>query len=66
MRDETFTSRLLSLAAKEGMTIRALARVSGVSANTIGNYINGHSAPTLPRLRKLKDALDCTWDELLG
>lgn len=43
---------------ESGLTTRQLAERSGVSYNTIRNWLYGDKAPTLCNLEKVLDALD--------
>lgn len=61
-----FRARLLGLLADRGMTQIELCRRSGVARSTLGNYAAGRVQPTLRQLRLIREALGCTWEELLG
>lgn len=63
---KSLATNILHLLWRNGWTVRELAVRSGVHANTINNYLRGNNEPTLRRLRRLRDAFGCTWDELLG
>lgn len=56
---------ILRMLAERGWTRDDLAAKSGVSKSTIGCYLTTDHEPTLKRLRKIHDALGCSWDELL-
>lgn len=62
----TFPERLNAILGERKITITYLSAISGVHRNTIENYVNRKTNPTLPVLRALKDGLGCTWDYLLG
>lgn len=65
MRDD-FGHRLRRILDEQNTGVIALAEYSRVSANSIWAYIRGEVSPTLKALRKMKDVLGCTWEELLG
>jgi len=44
----------------------ALAAMSGIAATVISNFECGVRKPSYKNLFKLRKALGCTWDELLG
>lgn len=47
-----------------GLTMRQLAKKSGVSLSTINRFENGLSTPMLPSLAKLAKALKVTLNDL--
>lgn len=59
-------SNMMRMMRRNRWTARELAVRSGICVNTINNYLYGSHEPTLRKLRKLRDAFGCTWDELLG
>lgn len=65
-RDEQLAIGLWRLLDERGMTQVMLAARAGIGKTTITNYINGYSGATLHKLRRIKAALGCTWEELLG
>lgn len=58
--------RMILRAARErfDMTRAQLAKVSGVPADTVRRWEDGTRNPTLPRLVRVLDALDCPSDEV--
>lgn len=50
---------------KKNMTQQELANKSGLHQVTIARYENGTRSATEDAIHKLKEALDCTYDELL-
>lgn len=57
---------LAKLRASRGWTQHELSVKSGLAASQISNIECGQREPSLKNLRKLKRALKCTWDALLG
>lgn len=62
---KSLATNMLRMMGRRGWTSRELAVRSGLHVNTINNYLRGSHEPTLRKLRKLRDAFGCTWDELL-
>lgn len=58
--------RLIRARNRAKMTQKGLADVSGVSANTIINFENGHNQPRVQTLMKLAEALNIPWEYLRG
>lgn len=65
-RDRKFVSNMLRLSDKRGWTLKRLAKEAGMAYTTVTNYSHSDTVPSLDKLRKIKGALGCTWDELLG
>ena len=61
-----FGTRLLALLSSRGMSQIDLCRRAGIARSTVGNYATGKAQPTLTTLRLMREALGCTWEELLG
>lgn len=61
-----FGARLRSLMDGRGMTVRDVSDSAGVSTNTVASALRGDRYPTLWTLIRLRDALGCSWDDLLG
>jgi transcriptional regulator with XRE-family HTH domain len=60
------TINLRQLREQRGFTQQQLANKSGLASSQISNIECGQREPSLKSLRKLRRALRCTWDELLG
>ena len=43
-----------------------LAQASGLSRGSVYHYLGGKCQPNVSSLRLIRDALGCSWDELLG
>lgn len=52
--------------AEGGHDLASLAEASGISYRTIWSYWHGMSEPNFHNLLSVRQALGCTWDELLG
>lgn len=50
----------------EGVTYRELSERSGVSDSTLQNVLSGRRFATLWTLIRIRDALGCTWKDLMG
>lgn len=61
-----FAERLWQIMRTSGYYPVGLARASGVSLNTVYNWLNARSLPRVYELCKVREVLHCTWDELLG
>jgi transcriptional regulator with XRE-family HTH domain len=57
-RDPDVASRLLEIRQGRGLSLRALADVSGLSVNAISRIERGESSPTVTSLQRLASALD--------
>lgn len=62
----TFSDNLKRLLADRGESQTSFAKRIGVHQSQMSNWVRGANSPTLQTLRKVKAALGCTWDELLG
>ena len=61
-----FGERLRGLIKNGGLTQVTFAEKIGVRQSQVSGWIQGRHGPTLATLRRIRDALGCTWDELLG
>ena len=66
MADGTIVRNLRRMISERGMTATTVAYKSGLCPATVYNYLRGARTPTVDALRKMRAALGCTWDELLG
>lgn len=60
----TFSEKLKDLRKEKNMSIKELAKKSGVTAVSISNYENGHYIPNLLTIKKLARALKCDFETL--
>ncbi len=56
---ETTGSRLRELRRQHGLSLRALAEKSGLSANTLSLVENGKTSPSISTLQQIAIALNC-------
>lgn len=61
---DLFAYRLRDAMIRRGHNQATLAEYTGISKATISNYLNCKSSATLPHLRRIAHALDCTISEL--
>jgi transcriptional regulator with XRE-family HTH domain len=61
-----FPSRLRRAMARRGMTQVQLAAASGLTAPCVSRYLSGSRVPKLGNVGRIRDALGCAWEELLG
>lgn len=67
-RARAFSRRLRRLMSARGMTPKGVAIAMGgteMDAANVRNWMCGRRMPTLWLLYPLRDALGCTWEELL-
>lgn len=57
--------RIYRLMKAKGMTQKELAGITGLTEAAVSRYVSGHRWPRATSLMLLKDALGCTWEELL-
>lgn len=60
-----FAERLKGALSDAGLTQRELAAECGVTCATISRYVSGKRKPGLMMLMRLKQALGCTYEELV-
>lgn len=65
-RDDMYGDNLKRLIKENGLTQRKLAEIADLPHQTIESHVSKRRSPTLYSLRKIRHALDCTWDDLLG
>lgn len=65
MTKDPFGEHLYQLLRRKGIRQVELARRMYVTQATISNYTMGINGPTVATLRRIKDAIGCTWEELL-
>lgn len=66
MDSQAFGHRLRILMADRGITATELAELTGVSRQTISNYLNNGALPALDTSVKLSNVLDVTIDQLVS
>ena len=65
MTKDPFGEHLYRMLRKRRISQVELARRMYVTQATVYCYTNGVNGPTVATLRRIKDALGCTWEELL-
>jgi predicted transcriptional regulator len=66
MAEPDFARNLNRLIAERGMTPAQFRERSGINGTTVYEYLNGTHVPSYAMLRRIRAAIGCTWDELLG
>lgn len=66
MQDMEFARSLRKAMAERGVSAKALAMDTGISRSTIDYLLAGRRSPTRSTAARIRDALGCTWDELMG
>ena len=61
-----FSIRIKEMRFERNMSMLELGSAAGISERAIYGYEKGTRFPTLKSLVGLKNAFDCTWEELLG
>lgn len=61
----TFAFRLQRQMTLQGMGQEDLAKATGISQQTISNYVNRRQSPNIIKLNRIALALNCSPDELL-
>ena len=62
-----FRERLRAAARAKGLySLREISRATGVTLNSLSNYMSGDRLPSVPVLMQLADGLDVTCDWLAG
>ena len=62
---ELFAYRMRDAMIRRGHNQTSLAAYTGISKATISNYLNCKSSATLPHIRRIAHALDCSVGELM-
>lgn len=62
---EPFSVRIRRMHTERHMSEQQLADAAGVSQRAIYSYENGHQCPKMSSIIGLREALGCTWDDLL-
>jgi transcriptional regulator with XRE-family HTH domain len=61
-----FAMRLTSLMRSRGMSQTKLAETIGSTQSVVSRLCNAYAVPRVDTVAKMRDALGCSWDELLG
>ena len=63
--DRRLIDNLWRIMGERRMTQTDVARAIGTNTNTFSHMMNGRNGISVPTLRRIKDALDVSWEELL-
>lgn len=63
---ECISKVILNILGKGEFTEKELAEKLGVSRNTIGNYVNASSAPSMRVIRALHDTFHLSYESIFG
>lgn len=67
MTNEEFGCHLWRLIFERGWgSVKEFAKAADVHYQTMLGYVSGAHEPTRGKLCRIRDALGCTWEELLG
>lgn len=61
-----FAMRLTSLMRSRGMSQTKLAETIGTKQSVVSRLCNAYCVPRIDTVAKVREALECSWDELLG
>ncbi len=64
--DADFARRLCALMESREVTQPRLVDMTGLSLNSVYGYTHARQQPSLYALKRIREALCCDWDELLG
>lgn len=62
----TFGENLKNLRKSKSLSIKQLADLSGLSPVQISTYECNHHVPNAININKLANALECTYEDLMG
>ena len=63
---DEFGETLKAYLKEHGITQTELARRMYVTQPSVNNYLTRESGVTVATLRRIREALGCTWEDLLG
>lgn len=66
MKHEQFARNLKRVMAERGISQVKLSYATSINGRQIWVWCSGQNLPSLRNLAKMRMALGCTWDELLG
>lgn len=67
MTNEEFGRHLWWLMVTHGWgSVKEFSKASGMYYHTLLGYVSGAHEPTRGKLCRIREALGCTWEELLG
>lgn len=66
MSAEEFGLRLHGLITRKYKTVKDFAAGAHINYSSVEGYVNGRHEPSLGKLVTMREALGCSWEELLG
>lgn len=63
---DPFGENLRRLLQERGITQSEMGRRMYVTQAAVGEYLVSKGGPTVATLRRIRDAIGCTWEDLLG
>ena len=66
MADDDISRNLRRLLYERDMSVKQFSRASGINNQSVYDYLRGRHEPNCPMLRRIRETLGCTWEELLG
>lgn len=66
MKHELFAENLKRLMKERGFSQNKMYLATGINGRQSWMWRSGNNLPSLKNLAKMRMALGCTWDELLG
>ena len=61
-----FSTTLKKLISDANMTQKDFAKKSGMTEAAISRYVNGTRMPNMDALLRMKTALGCNWEDIMG
>lgn len=61
-----FNENLLLLRRRKNILQKDFAKLCGIDKRTICHYESGKMEPTLSKIIKMTEVLECSYDELIG
>jgi len=61
-----FPKRLRAIREMRGLSVRVAARIIGISPSTLQRWESGISSPSLEKITRSAERLNCTITELIG
>lgn len=64
--DDSFGARLRALLRERGMRQSDLAKAMGAAPAVVSRWVRGAITPRFDMLQAIREALGCSWDDLMG
>ena len=62
----SFDERLRKVMRERGYSTKRLSYETGISKSTIDYRRSGKRQPTYSTIKRIKEAMGCSWEELMG